>query len=416
MKNRAAIAVMSAEPDIFHIGFSTSMSAEDKETGEVKLYGEIIQNMPEGWKFDNEDKSAADFDKAIKKLKEDGAKKLLLRINSPGGIVNEAVAMRSILANAGFEQIDIRIEGMCASAATIIATLPGCHVTIAAGSEYMIHNPSMIAWGNADDLEKAVTHLRAMEVSFRNMYAKRTGLKDEEIKTMMDAETWLSADDTVKKGFADEVIDAKESPVAACVTSQMMDVMKRMYHAIPNGIKIKDSTILNPPTDTIPETQGTPAVPADNASNSTPKGGRLDAGTNNKEDNTMEMKDITMEQLQSGRPDLLNTIREDAVKAERSRLEDIDALTIPGYEEMAAKAKSDGTSAMDFQKQIVAEMKKKGTDFLTARAQETAPADNVAGSAPAANTRTEDEEIKDYAKDISEYAKQYAGNSDGGMY
>ena len=71
--------------DAFRLAFRANMSAES-DTGELMLYGEITQNLPK-WCKDNypEDKSAIDFDKAVKGLKDAGAKKLLLRINSPGG-------------------------------------------------------------------------------------------------------------------------------------------------------------------------------------------------------------------------------------------------------------------------------------------------------------------------------------------
>ena len=131
---------MTMSAEMFRLRHRTQMLAGG-ETAEIMLYGEIIFDMPENWKWSKEDKSAADFDKAVKKVREDGAKNALLRINSPGGYVTEAVAMRAILVNAGFEKIDIRIEGLCASAATLLATIPGAHVTITPGSQYMIHNP-----------------------------------------------------------------------------------------------------------------------------------------------------------------------------------------------------------------------------------------------------------------------------------
>ena len=146
--------------EIFQLRFNAPRMLAGTDIAEVMLYGEITEDMPEAWKFSKEDKSAADFDKAIKAVREAGANRLLLRINSPGGIVTEAVAMRSILASAGFEEINIRVEGLCASAATIVATLPGAHVEIAEGSEYMIHNPWTVDWGNADQLERTVAHLR----------------------------------------------------------------------------------------------------------------------------------------------------------------------------------------------------------------------------------------------------------------
>ena len=195
--------------DIFRLAYNVHMEAENSDTAEVMLYGEIVEDGPKWWKWSEEDKSAADFDKAIKDVLKAGAKKLLLRINSPGGVCTESVAMRSILANAGFEEINIRIEGMCASAATDIATLPGAHVAIAEGSEYMIHNPWCYALGNANELEHTIDRLRNIEKMSRGFYMKRTGQAEEQIKEWMDAETWFTADQAVEYGFADEVLEAE---------------------------------------------------------------------------------------------------------------------------------------------------------------------------------------------------------------
>ena len=127
----------------------------------------------------------------------------------------------------------------------------------------------------------------------------------------------------------------------------------------------------------------------------------------------MELNEnTTVDQLREANPALLAQVQQDAVNAERERLSDIDALTVPGYEDMAEQAKANGTSAMDFQKQIVAAMKQKGTNFLQARQQETAPAAEVAGGEPADNARTEEQEIQDNAKAIAELAKQYAPDGD----
>ena len=83
---------------------------------------------------------------------------------------------------------------------------------------------------------------------------------------------------------------------------------------------------------------------------------------------------------------------------------------------MAAQAKANGTSAMDFQKQVVAAQKKKGNDFLEARRKETAPAQDVTGGEPNDNGKSAEKEITDAAKDIAEYAKQYNPHAAIGMY
>lgn len=391
--------------DIFRLAYNVHMEAENSDTAEVMLYGEIVEDGPKWWKWSEEDKSAADFDKAIKDVLKAGAKKLLLRINSPGGVCTESVAMRSILANAGFEEINIRIEGMCASAATDIATLPGAHVAIAEGSEYMIHNPWCYALGNANELEHTIERLRNIEKMSRGFYMKRTGQAEEQIKDWMDAETWFTADQAVEYGFADEVLEAEakgETPAAACVTSRVMATMRNLYKAVPEQIAEKDAE---------------PAAPTPTVSYEAPvAGASTEINQHEEEHDTMDIKDINVDQLRAENPALLEQIQQNAVAAERARQDEIDALTDPGYEELAAQAKANGTSPADFVKQLVQAKKAKGAGFMAARQQETAPAQNVPGGEPASNHKTEEQEIQDNAKAVAEYAKQYAGSGNETMF
>lgn len=391
--------------DIFRLAYNVHMEAENSDTAEVMLYGEIVEDGPKWWKWSEEDKSAADFDKAIKDVLKAGAKKLLLRINSPGGVCTESVAMRSILANAGFEEINIRIEGMCASAATDIATLPGAHVAIAEGSEYMIHNPWCYALGNANELEHTIERLRNIEKMSRGFYMKRTGQAEEQIKDWMDAETWFTADQAVEYGFADEVLEAEvkgETPAAACVTSRVMATMRNLYKAVPEQIAEKDAE---------------PAATTPTVSHEAPvAGASTEINQHEEEHDTMDIKDINVDQLRAENPALLEQIQQSAVAAERARQDEIDALTDPGYEELAAQAKANGTSPADFVKQLVQAKKAKGAGFMAARQQETAPAQNVPGGEPASNHKTEEQEIQDNAKAVAEYAKQYAGSGNETMF
>ena len=393
--------IFAAVGDMFRLAYTVKMQAEESDTAEIMLYGEIIRDSP--WKWSKEDKSAAEFKKAIDDVRSKGAKKLLLRINSPGGVCTESVAMRSILATAGFDEINIRIEGMCASAATDIATLPGAHVAISEGSEYMIHNPWCVTWGDADDLEHTIERLRNIEQTSRGFYAKRTGQPEDQIKKWMDAETWFTAEQAVEYGFADEVLTAEAggaTPAAACVTAREMEVMKSLYRAVPEQIALRhgDKKTHGHKENTKAATTGKPD------------------DIHEKEGNTMEINDITMEQLRNGNPDLYAQVQQNAVEAERARLEDIDALTLPGYEDMAAQAKADGTSALDFQRQIVAAQKKKGADYLRSRKKETDPARDVTGGQPGDGKKTPEQEIEDNAKDIAEYAKLYSTDAAGGMF
>lgn len=429
------IGIKMAANEQYRIRFT--MKADD-EDAEVMIYSDIVSSK---W-FDDET-STVDFDKALKDAKKKGARNLNIRINSPGGEVYAAVAMRSMVINAGFDSVRVMVEGLCASAATLFATIPGARVVIAEGSEFMIHNPHMFTWGDADEIEKSVDHLRKMEQQFHGMYAARTGKTEDQIKEWMDATTWFTAKEAVDYGFCDELLASQ--PIAACVTKRDMALMRSIYGDVPemiaerddaqfNGGIIKDST-----TETMHNGDNTQeyiiqhkhspdefarevlrmasAAITNEVSNGTPVAGVPTENILKKGDHPMELNEhTTVDQLREANPALLAQVQQDAVAAERERLSDIDALTIPGYEDMANQAKENGTSALDFQKQIVAAMKQKGTDYMAARQKETAPAADVAGGAPEADRKNEDKEIADCAKDIAEYAKLYTPGGNDSMF
>lgn len=374
----------------YRIRFQMQTSGDEAE---VMIYSAI-----ESEKWFEEDVTPGDFDKALKEARKTGASRLNIRINSPGGDVYSAIAMRSMIVNARFDEVHVMIEGLCASAATLIATVPGASVTIADGSEYMIHNPMTVVWGNAGEIEKTVDHLRKMEGQFQEMYAARTGQSVEQIKDWMDAETWFTAKEARDCGFCDDVQES--APVAACVSARDMAVMTALYRAVPEGIAV----------------QGEEA-PVDNVSNEAPVAGdSAEIQTKEEVRDAMEIKDLNLEQLRAENPALVEQIQQCAIDAERQRVDDIDALTVPGYEAMAAQAKQGGTSAMEFQKQLVAAMREKGNTFLEQRRQETANAQNVAGGDARDLDAKSEDAIDAAAKEIAEYARAYSASNNESMF
>ena len=358
----------------------TMMESADNESAEIMVYGAITD-----WKYRDEDPdiTAREFDKMLKDAKANGAKKLKLRINSGGGMVYQAVAMRSMLMMSDFEAIDVSIEGLCASAATLLCCLPNSHVTIAQGSEFMIHNPSTIAIGTANDFVKVADRLSKMESDFHTIYADRSGKSEDEIKDMMDAETWMTAREAVDNGFCDEVVE--NSAIAAYTDSDMM-LLKNMYSHMPEDIAVKRNE----------EQEDSNATAEDAAVAS--------VYNNTQEDSTMEIKDLTMEQLQTENPALYDSVMEAGAAAERERISEIDDLTPAGYEKMATEAKANGTSAMDFCKMLVKTQREKGKAFIENRIAETEPAGNVSGGAAEDTITNEAEEEDKAAKDIAEFA------------
>lgn len=130
-------------------------------------------------------------------------KRLDIHINSPGGSVSEAMAIYSRLADHQSNK-NIYVDGIAASAATLVAMV-GHKIFIRANATMMIHLPMGIVIGNAEDMRTTIAALDSITESMLNLYSRRTGGEREGIRALMAAETWMSAEKAVEKGFADEV-------------------------------------------------------------------------------------------------------------------------------------------------------------------------------------------------------------------
>lgn len=133
---------------------------------------------------------------------------LTVVINSPGGDVFAGLAIYNALVNHN-GNVTVRVDGLAASIASVIA-MAGDKIIMSPGSMIMIHRPSVCAMGTVDDMEKAKDVLTKIEEGITPIYAKRTGLDEDKIAELLEAETWMLADKAVELGFADEVSEAPE--------------------------------------------------------------------------------------------------------------------------------------------------------------------------------------------------------------
>lgn len=367
--------------------------AASRDEAEIMIYSEIVSYK---WSERDPEITAQEFDKLLKDAKKSGAKCLRLRINSPGGSVWQAVAMKTMVEMSGFDNITVDIEGLCASAATFFVCLPGARVRIAKGSEFMIHNPRAYAGGTAADFQKHAERLGKMETDQHAMYAQRTGQSEEQIKAWMDGETWFTAEEAVSYGFADEIMTAAQA--AACASEESVRLMREIYSRVPEGmLRQKEETQVSP---------GGENPPSEHTKQNIEEGNQ-----------DMEIRDITMEQLREQNPELYESILNQGIAQERTRIQEIEAMTAEGYEDLARTAKESGTSSADFLKQVVAEQGKKRKEFLSNRQEETAPAQNVTGGASSDHDGNgEEQEIQQYAKEMAELAEAYKADRSGGMY
>jgi ATP-dependent protease ClpP protease subunit len=135
-------------------------------------------------------------------------------VNSPGGVVFEALEIRDLIARHSGATTG-RIAGVAASAASDIATAFEWLV-VTSDSVYMLHNPAMMTGGDARQHDKSAAVLGAMSDRMAARYARRSGKTISEIREMMDAETYLFGEEIVAEGFADE-IEAVDTPVSRSV-------------------------------------------------------------------------------------------------------------------------------------------------------------------------------------------------------
>lgn len=129
------------------------------------------------------------------------AEKINLRINSPGGDVFDGIAIYNDLVDHASE-IRVSITGIAASAASLIA-MAGDRIEIAKNAFLMIHNAWGICVGSKPEMDAFAAVLGEIDAALAQTYVARTGLKEAEVKAMMDAETWLKGDAAVARKFAD---------------------------------------------------------------------------------------------------------------------------------------------------------------------------------------------------------------------
>ena len=143
-------------------------------------------------------------------LRQIGERPVSVAINSPGGDMFDGIAIYNQLA-AHPAEVSVEIIGLAASAASVIA-MAGDKISIGAGAFFMIHKCWGVVVGNRHDFTDASALFAPFDDAMAGIYAARTGQKQADIAAMMDAETWISAAQSVEKGFAESVSSAVTAP------------------------------------------------------------------------------------------------------------------------------------------------------------------------------------------------------------
>lgn len=197
------------------------MAETKKTTAEILVYGVIsgFWGVGSAW-FAEQMAAAADA----------GVEEIVVRINSVGGSVFEGIAIYNALASSEIPTRAV-VDGLAASAASII--LQGADSReMRRGSFVMVHNPSGFCMGESADMRKMADDLDAISGGLIDIYSESTGKSADDIRAIMDAETWYSAQAAVDEGFADEVLKKSRAKVAPSNQA----VILRSYRNLPEAV------------------------------------------------------------------------------------------------------------------------------------------------------------------------------------
>lgn len=375
--------------------------AEDGKTAKVNLYGEIVDEVPTDWwtgekvaglfielkSFLNDVEDLSDMDEVF------------FYINSVGGSVDAGVSIFNKIRAMKAETTTI-VDGLAASAASIVAQA-GDHRQVSLGSQTMVHCASagLLGYYNQAELSEVTKMLESEDKRIAQILADRTGRSEKDMLKMMKATSWMTADEAVEEGFADEVV-GKTEPVVDKVSDTKMYVVNGIPHnlshmSIPTFKAVGEFA----PAQMISD--GTEPVDIDNPSNS-----------------LKEEKSMDMNELRAKYPDLVNQIADEArqtaqtenaeavknavneaVIAERKRLQDIDSIaqTIGADLVNEAKYGENPMSASELALKALQNQQAQGADFLKSRNEEQKDAEvNAVVPQPVSGTE-EDSQAKDIA-------------------
>ena len=292
---------------------------------ELSMYGEVVQTRPVD--FWTGEPITGDFiaqDEIIRDLEAlKGIDHLTVRINSVGGDYYAGLAIRNRLRSLGIK-VDTVNDSLAASAGSIIlqGASGGGKRKVYAASATMVHGVSGFMYGyyNAGQLTQALNQLGTGDKLAAKCYAESGTVSEEDAAAAMAAETWMSGEEAVEKGFADEVISSESEAVLTMDNHYRMQAGSQRLvagwlsnMALPSNIKKVDSLIDRKETEEmeIKNLNDLKAAYPDLVREAEEAAGEAAR-------NAVEIPDVDA---------AVSTAVENALKEERERMQEIDALS-----------------------------------------------------------------------------------------
>ena len=353
--------------------------AEDSKSASVNLYGEIVETVPTDWwtgeKIEGLFIELEAFLKDVETLSD--MDEVSFYINSVGGDVNAGKSIFNKIRGMKAHTTTV-VDGLAASAASIVAQA-GDKRKVSIGSQTMIHCASagLLGYYNREDLKEVTNMLKSVDASIAEILAERTGRDKTEILSLMQKTTWMTSEEAVEEGFADEVIN-KNEPEVTETANESVYIVNGVPQNLRNLPVPKFRTVLN-------KTVGA-YVPAQMKISNGSGPVDIDHPSSHKEEKSMDIKE-----LKAAYPDLVNEIMEEAkataqtenveavknavdeaIKAERERMKEIDSIAQTIGAELVNEAKygENPMSAKDLAFKAMQDQQAKGNEYLENRSKE----------------------------------------------
>lgn len=190
---------------------------EKKENGaDITIFGDITS-----FPWTESDVSSYQLSKEIAGLDVDT---INVHLNSYGGEVSEGLAIYNSLKRHK-AKVKTYCDGFACSIASVIF-MAGDERIMSNASILMVHNPWTHAEGNAQELRKTAEDLEKMSQVSVNAYMEKVHISEEDVKRLLEEETWLMPSEALDFGFATAITG--EEPQARYSQSVRKHVMQRL--------------------------------------------------------------------------------------------------------------------------------------------------------------------------------------------
>lgn len=177
-----------------------SFEKQSENVVDLYIYGDITS-----YEWDESDVSAWGFKQELENLGE--ISEINIHINSYGGETFQGLAIYNLLKQHK-AQVNVYIDGIAASSASIIA-MAGNKIYMPKTALMMIHNCWLWTVGNSKELRKTADDMDKIAVAYKEAYLSKVNITEDKLDKLLDEETYLTADECIEMGFADEIIELK---------------------------------------------------------------------------------------------------------------------------------------------------------------------------------------------------------------